>query len=217
MDPEGDELTTEWALYEEMPKFDSSDRDQPIPPSWPKTIVKSSLHSVTLRMPTRRGRYRLFAVVRDGRGSATVANVPLRVKGETQRHLGAATRLPLVVYGDKMNGVPLAPSGYIGDTHSVLMKFDANEHPRVGRTCLQVDFQSGRGWAGVVWQNPTNDWGDNLGGYALTGARRLTFWARGAKGGETVKFGFGLLKEDREHFDSAHGEREVELDTEWRR
>jgi hypothetical protein len=48
-------------------------------------------------------------------------------------------------------------------------------------------------WGGVVWQHPANDWGDANGGFNLTGAKKLTFWARGEKGGEKVSFEFGLL------------------------
>jgi outer membrane protein OmpA-like peptidoglycan-associated protein len=46
-----------------------------------------------------------------------------------------------------------------------------------------------KGWAGVYWQQPANNWGDRAGqtGYDLTGARKLTFWARGEKGGEKIR------------------------------
>ncbi|MEK6733085.1 MAG: hypothetical protein AABY55_05600, partial [Candidatus Omnitrophota bacterium] len=41
--------------------------------------------------------------------------------------------------------------------------------------------------AGMYWQSPANNWGDKKGGFDLTGATKLTFWARGAKGGERVE------------------------------
>ena len=47
------------------------------------------------------------------------------------------------------------------------------------------------GWAGVAWQNPANNWGEFDGGYNLTKAKKLSFWARGDKGGEIVEFKLG--------------------------
>jgi len=41
-------------------------------------------------------------------------------------------------------------------------------------------------WAGVYWQFPGNHWGDRKGGYDLTGAKKLSFWARGDLGGEVI-------------------------------
>ena len=41
--------------------------------------------------------------------------------------------------------------------------------PQAGASCLKCEFASDKGWGGVVWQNPANDWGDKGGGYDLTG------------------------------------------------
>jgi hypothetical protein len=43
-------------------------------------------------------------------------------------------------------------------------------------------------WAGVYWQSPANNWGDSPGHHIEAGATKLTFYAAGAKGGETVSF-----------------------------
>ena len=55
---------------------------------------------------------------------------------------------------------------------------------------------------GVAWQHPVNDWGDEPGGFDLTGAEKLTFWARGAEGGERLDFGVGLIGDDKPYPDS---------------
>jgi len=68
----------------------------------------------------------------------------------------------------------------------------------------------------VVWQSPPDDWGDKPGGLDLTGSTRLTFWARGAVGGEKVSFGYGLLGIDKRYHDSATGKVETVLAPEWR-
>ncbi|MFN6053732.1 MAG: hypothetical protein ACK47R_23120, partial [Planctomycetia bacterium] len=53
------------------------------------------------------------------------------------------------------------------------------------------------------WQNPEQDWGDKKGGFNLTGAKRLVFFARGEQGGEEVTFGFGLIGQEKRYFDTA--------------
>jgi outer membrane protein OmpA-like peptidoglycan-associated protein len=56
--------------------------------------------------------------------------------------------------------------------------------------CVRVYYKSDgpKGWAGIYWQDPANNWGDVPGkaGYDLHGAVKLSFWARGENGGERV-------------------------------
>ena len=68
---------------------------------------------------------------------------------------------------------------------------------------MRASYSAADGFGGVVWQNPANDWGDLPGGRDLSGAKKLTFWARGAAGGETVEFKMGLLGEEKKFPDSA--------------
>ena len=92
-----------------------------------------------------------------------------------------------------------------GDETSVPpMKEDCTRSPYSGLTCIQCNFKSSKNsWGGWFFMNgalqaddsvPSLNWGDVLkGGYDLRGATRLTFWARGEKGGEKVMFQcFGL-------------------------
>jgi len=56
--------------------------------------------------------------------------------------------------------------------------------------CLRINYKASgpKGWAGIYWQDPANNWGDVPGraGFDLRGAVKLTFWARGENGGEKV-------------------------------
>jgi hypothetical protein len=47
---------------------------------------------------------------------------------------------------------------------------------------------AGMGWGGVYWQYPANNWGTKPGFAMPSGAKKLTFQARGAKGGEKITF-----------------------------
>jgi len=83
-----------------------------------------------------------------------------------------------------------APSGWMGDYGDIKLNQACTEKPRSGNTCIKITYNAkmaqGAGWAGIYWQQPANNWGERKGGYDLTGANKLTFWARGEKGGEKI-------------------------------
>jgi len=105
-----------------------------------------------------------------------------------------------VVYADKKSpGNHFIPSGWMGDSGDVKMNDQSMTNPHTGTTSIEFGYSGkksqGQGWAGVYWQNPANNWGSKKGGYDLTGMTKLTFWARGAKGGEVIqKFVVGGVK-----------------------
>jgi len=216
-DPEGQPIDTEWVLFQEMDEFESMGDYRPTPPTFPDALEVSGDGRVTVTMPGRTGNYRLFAYVRDGAGGAAVANTPLRVEGgDNDAPRGLPAALPLVVYGDGAKGEPYVPSGYMGQAGSVAMDPGSGERPQAGPSCLKVTYGEAGNWAGVVWQSPANDWGEIDGGFDLTGAATLSFWVRGARGGEKVKFGYGLLGRDKAFYDTDKDEVEVTLTSAWK-
>lgn len=90
--------------------------------------------------------------------------------------------------GSKKNH--FAPSGWMGDYGDLKVDQGYKENTAEGRTCIRVTYSAqrrqGAGWAGIYWQQPANNWGDKGGGYDLSKYKKLTFWARGAMGGEKV-------------------------------
>ena len=101
-------------------------------------------------------------------------------------------RLHRTVHTDGSRG-SWVPSGWMGNIDALTVDPVCTKAPHGGATCLEVTYSAPDGWAGVAWQHPAHDWGDRPGGLDLTGARRLTLWARGAEGAEVVDFGVGLL------------------------
>lgn len=166
-------------------------------------------------MPRSGGIYRLYCYVHNAHGGAAVGSLPIKVTGPVALIKAAVVPLPLVLYADGQKGMPYTASGYMGNVKAINMDFDCTVNPHTGKTCLKVTYNDKGGWGGVVWQHPANDWGDQPGGYDLSGAEELSFWARGQEGGEKVKFGFGLLGIDKKYHDSAKGETAVTLTTEW--
>jgi hypothetical protein len=112
------------------------------------------------------------------------------------------------------------PSGWMGDTADLKCDIKCTEKPKIGNTCIKITYSAektqGQGWAGIFWQNPANNWGDKAGGFDLTGAKKLTFWAKGAKGGETIaEFKVGGITGEYPDSDSAAIE-SVVLTKDWK-
>lgn len=92
-----------------------------------------------------------------------------------------------------------APSGWMGDRGDIKIEEGFMVNPHSGSTSIQFNYSAkksqSQGWAGVYWQNPADNWGSKIGGFNLTGMTKLTFWAKGAKGGEVIqRFMVGGIK-----------------------
>ena len=87
------------------------------------------------------------------------------------------------------------PSGWMGDWGDITLDDSYTENPHSDPICIKIIYSAAKsqeeGWAGIYWQHPDSNWGDKIGGYDLTGATKLTFWARGEKGGEKAEFKVG--------------------------
>ncbi|MGE5280355.1 MAG: hypothetical protein ACM3L6_06405 [Deltaproteobacteria bacterium] len=93
---------------------------------------------------------------------------------------------------DDPAGAVFVPSGWMGDTGDVSLATDSREDPHAGATCVKVVYRynpaARQGWAGVLWQHPENNWGETKdAGIDLSATTRLTFWARGERGGERIE------------------------------
>ena len=175
-------------------------------------IVGASLTDAEVLLPSAPGPYRLYYTVWDEHGGAATANLPLLVAGEKR------TPLPLPVYEDGFEGMPWAPSGWMGQTEELTLDGSSTEQVRSGKHSIRMRYTGLYGWVGVAWQHPPNNWGDQPGGFDLTGASALEVWARGQYGGEKVAFGVGLADENQPYPDSAIERIEdIVLTSEWQR
>ncbi len=215
-DPEGDVLKVEWLLQRDPGEYGGGGDKESAPPTYPDAITHADATSAEVKAPADGGLYRLFATVRDGHGGGAVANVPLRVQGAEKIALGRKATLPLSVYAEAEDAPTFIPAGWMGDAKAIRVDPASTERPHAGKTAMRCEYASDKGWGGVVWQNPEGDWGDKGGGYDLTGAKKITFWARGAQGGEVVSFKFGIIPKDKKFSDTAKGALEnVKLGSEW--
>jgi len=100
--------------------------------------------------------------------------------------------MPFYVYSDRSSPKNhYIPSGWMGDYGDLKYDGASKEDPYLGDSCIKIIYNGkaaqGARWAGIFWQNPANNWGSTDGGSDLSKATKLTFWARGAKGGERIE------------------------------
>lgn len=93
------------------------------------------------------------------------------------------------------------PSGFMGDSpasmNAITMKHDSAScksprPPGAGGDCYSITWaptppDGGSAWAGVYWQSPSDNWGTKPGKAIAPGATKVSFYAAGAVGGETIQ------------------------------
>jgi len=79
IDPEGGTLKFEWSVREESIDLKSGGDVEAEPPAVPGSIVSQEGARVTIKTPAKPGSYRLFVIVRDGKGNASADNIPFRI------------------------------------------------------------------------------------------------------------------------------------------
>ncbi|MEL7186163.1 MAG: glycoside hydrolase family 2 TIM barrel-domain containing protein [Pseudomonadota bacterium] len=211
-DPEGEPVTVRWVLRPESGDYTTGGDFRPSLDAIEGVVVDAADGEVRIRMPEEPGGYRLFAYASDPAGNAATANIPLLVKGEPR------PRMPVSVYEERFEHMPWTPSGVMGRTNSLTVDGQSTESVHEGSHSIKLEFTARRGWAGVAWQNPPDNWGDMDGGYDLTGASALEFWVRGAHGGEQASFSVGLLDKNTDFPDSVIVKTPaIELGAEWKK
>lgn len=115
--------------------------------------------------------------------------------GPPPRRKGPASRFDthhfFYVYSDRGTGLNhFTPSGWMGDYGDLNVDDASLDDPADGKTCFKITYwaRGSRGfqWAGMYWQHPPYNWGYKEGGFDLSHMTQLTFWARGAVGGEKI-------------------------------
>ena len=105
-----------------------------MPPEVEGAVLEGRTDGARLRMPEGSGPYRLFLYAYDAAGRAATANVPLLVKGQVR------TPMPFYVYRDGFEGMPWAPSGWMGSTESLTLDGDHAGNPHEGKACIKMRF-----------------------------------------------------------------------------
>jgi exo-beta-1,3-glucanase (GH17 family) len=87
------------------------------------------------------------------------------------------------------------PTGWMGDGEvpgRVSLTECWYDNPHSEPTAIKIAYtEEVIGWAGIYWVHPAENWGDRPGGFDLTGADRLTFWARSDTPNARIEFLIG--------------------------
>ena len=208
--------SVDWSLHNDQGAYITEGVAQPKPKEYPQAIANADLHGADIKLPEK-GAYWLYAEVHGPNNTAAIADAPIYADAAADEPKGSPTTLPFALYGPAVTKEPFTASGYMGETGSISMDPKCTNNPHDGNQCLKCSFTKDSGWGGVVWQTPANNWGDQPGGYDLTGAKKITFWARGEAGGETVAFKMGLIGHDKPNHDSDGASLDnVKLTKEWK-
>jgi hypothetical protein len=121
-----------------------------------------------------------------------VLSVALAAFCNTAVAQNAAFKAFYVYSDDRSAGNHFIPSGWMGDHPDIALDQSSTETFYSGLTCIKITYSNKASknarWTGVWWQEPAKNWGtiENA-GFNLTGAKKLTFWARGKNGGERIE------------------------------
>jgi hypothetical protein len=124
-------------------------------------------------------------------GSGTWKSVTASARQETQLSTqsvrGIKPDSSTVVNGALAVNVNYTPSGWMpGNDQGTLDSVIDNERGAVQQMTFNNEGDASR-WTGLYWQYPANNWAPgNNPGYDLSGAKEVTFWAKGENGGETI-------------------------------
>lgn len=177
-----------------------------------------------IRLPKENGLIKIYAFAKDSTNNLAIAFQSFVISdkdpSEGLGRAGKAPNWPHYIYKDEgSKDHHYIPSGYMGSqVGSVKIDPKFEQNPQAGHSCLKVTYTEQGGWFGLCWQDPMNDWGAEYGGYNLTGAKKLTFWARSDDAGVKVKFGFGMITRDKTWYDTATGDTgDVILEKTWKK
>jgi hypothetical protein len=78
-DPEGDAVSYQWSVIAESTDRKVGGDRESAPPTLPECIAQPAINPVSIKAPSKPGAYRLFLIVRDGKGGASAENIPFKV------------------------------------------------------------------------------------------------------------------------------------------
>lgn len=115
------------------------------------------------------------------------------------------------------------PSGWMGDGElgTQYINFRHVSSTTEGtislKNTIRIEYNQGpKGFAGIYWQYPDGNWGEKP-GLNLVGAKRISFYVKGERGGEIVEFKAGGISSGkyRDSFMKSTGK--VTLSSNWRK
>ena len=175
-------------------------------------------HGFEIQLPKEEGAIKVYVMVKDTYNNVGIASTGMMVTDEDAKNLKylvPKANLPFYVYKDGEND-PYAASAYMGNYKAMTVDTQYKSDVHSGNSALKISYKQDYDWYGLGLVNPANDWGEILGGYNVTGAKKFTFWAKASKEDVDATIGFGLIGKDKPFPDTAKKSIEVKLTTKWK-
>lgn len=172
-----------------------------------------------IQLPKENGPIKLYAFVKDSYNNMGIATTGILVKDETaknRKYLVPKVSLPFYVYKDGKNE-PYAASAFMGNYKVMTVNTKNIGHVFDGEASLKISYNEDYDWYGLGLVNPANDWGEVLGGYDVSGAKKFSFWAKASNDNVIATIGFGLIGNDKPFPDTAKKSKKVKLTTQWKK
>ena len=172
-----------------------------------------------IKLPEVDGPVKVYALVEDSYGNMGIESTGIVVNDEEAKkikYLVPKVALPFYVYKDGENE-PYAASAYMGNYKAMKVVTRCEEDVYSGTAALKIAYNQDHNWYGLGLVDPANDWGDVLGGYDISGAKKFSFWAKASKKDVKVSIGFGLIGKNKPFPDTAKKAIEIKLTTKWKK
>ncbi|MDG1728808.1 MAG: glycoside hydrolase family 2 TIM barrel-domain containing protein [Algibacter sp.] len=174
-------------------------------------------NSFQIQLPKEDGPIKVYVFVKDTYNNVGIASTGIVVKdkdAKKRKYLVPKVNLPFYVYKDVENE-PYTASAFMGNYKVMTVDSQHKSDKHSGKAALKISYNQEYDWYGLGLVNPANDWGDILGGYDVSGAKRFSFWAKSSKNNVVATIGFGLIGKDKPYPDTAKKSKEIKLSTKW--
>jgi hypothetical protein len=172
-----------------------------------------------IQIPKEDGAIKVYVAINDtyknvGIASTTIIAVDQNAKDK--KYLVPKAKLPFYVYKENEK-TPYFPSAYMGNYKDIEVDLNHPDNVYSGSSCIKISYKAESEWYGVGFVDPPNDWGDILGGYDITGAKKLSFWTKTNGFNVEATIGYGLIEKDKPFPDTSKKSIKVKLTQEWKK
>jgi hypothetical protein len=172
-----------------------------------------------IQLPKEDGSIKIYAIVNDTYNNVGIASTGIIVMDDVaknRKYLVPKVSLPFYVYKDGEND-PYAATAFMGNYKVMTVDTKYKSDVYSGKAALKISYNQEYDWYGLGLVNPANDWGEIIGGYDISGAKKFTFWAKANKKNVVATIGFGLIGKDKPFPDTAKKSKEIKLTTKWKK
>lgn len=177
------------------------------------------LNGYEVKLPKEDGSVKIYAMVKDEYNNVGIASTGIIVsddEAKNRKYLVPKVSLPFYIYKDGQND-PYAASAYMGNYQAMTVETQHDKDVYSGHAALKISYDQDSDWYGLGLVDPANDWGEILGGYDISGAKKFTFWAKASEKNVHATIGFGLIGSDQDFPDTAKKSIDVKLTTKWKK